>query len=366
VAPPARRPAQPHQAGGLGGHAVGGHQLLLLAHRAEEAQRVGAEADHADDGKRHQAQAGAGRHFQAPTRARGGEHEEGQHETGRHLDPDARYQRDGAGAKVGAGPRRQSQRHGQQQQQQRVVVSAGHGQLEQHRVQAHERDRPAPGMAQVARGPPDQRDRAEARGHCHRLEGPQPAGERQRSGRVAREREQGAIGRVLEGPSDEREDRVGGRFGGDVRVGIQAVQGTHAGEAQVAEHVLGDQRRPQQQDHVCRHDRRDERPHRQRARGEQHQQVARAHQQHQRLEAARADAHAQTFQGARQPVRPAAAAPGYVGSGSGGRAGRQHEDGADHADQAERAECTQRAGPPLRGGCRVCAGWRSSGDRDAG
>ena len=71
---------------------------------------------------------------------------------------------------------------------------------------------------------------------------------------------------MQEGPSDEREDRIGGHFRGHVRVGVEAVQRSQAGEAQVAEDVLGDQRWPQQQDGVCRSDRaregsRGERPH---------------------------------------------------------------------------------------------------------
>ena len=83
---------------------------------------------------------------------------------------------------------------------------------------------------------------------------------------------------------------VGGGFGGDVGVGVEAVQSAQAGEGQVAEHVLGDQRRSQQQDQVREHDRR--RPARAggSARAQrQHEQVARAHDQHQRLEAAAAE-----------------------------------------------------------------------------
>jgi len=63
---------------------------------------------------------------------------------------------------------------------------------------------------------------------------------------------------MQERPSDERVDRIGGRFGGDMRVGVQAVQRTHAREREVAENVLGDQRRPQEQGHVRQQHRRGE------------------------------------------------------------------------------------------------------------
>jgi hypothetical protein len=62
MAPPARSAAEPYQAGRLGGDAVGGHELLLLTHRAEEAERVHAEADDAHRGYRRQAQHPAQRH----------------------------------------------------------------------------------------------------------------------------------------------------------------------------------------------------------------------------------------------------------------------------------------------------------------
>ena len=59
MAPPARRPAQPDQARRLGGNAVRGHQLLLLADRVEEAERMHAEADQPHDRDRQQTRAGA-------------------------------------------------------------------------------------------------------------------------------------------------------------------------------------------------------------------------------------------------------------------------------------------------------------------
>ena len=227
VAPPARRTAQPHQARGLGGHAVDRNKLLLLTHRAEESQRMRAEADQAHGGERHQAQPCSCGYAQAlarAVRAVGGEHEEGQRQPCRDLDSHTRDQgaRSGSEARVRAGGERQC--GGEQQDDQRVVVRAADGQHEQHRVQAQERHRPARRVTEPAGRSRSQRDRAEARGDRDSLQGPQPAGEPQRDGRVAEDREQRAVGRVLEWPSDEREDRVGGRFGSDMGVGVQAVQ----------------------------------------------------------------------------------------------------------------------------------------------
>jgi hypothetical protein len=60
MAPPAGRPAQPDQARCLSRHAVRCHQLLLLADRTDEAERMHTEAgdsyeDHRQQG-RHDAQ----------------------------------------------------------------------------------------------------------------------------------------------------------------------------------------------------------------------------------------------------------------------------------------------------------------------
>jgi hypothetical protein len=92
---------------------------------------------------------------------------------------------------------------------------------------------------------------------------------------------------VLEGPADEPEDRVGGRFGGDMGVRIQAVQSSETREAQVAEHVLGDQWRAEEENHVRDHDRAPKRPLRQRSRGDENHHIAGAEDQHQGLKALR-------------------------------------------------------------------------------
>ncbi len=308
MAPPARRSVQSHKARRLCGDAVDGDELLLLADCAQEPQRVGTEADQPQDRQRAEAERRAPRHSQALSPPRGCEHKKRQHQPGRDLDPDAHDQCAGGGAKARACPGGQCQRGGEQEHQEGVVVRAAHSQLEQHRVQADERGCPARRAAQPAGGPRDHRNGAEAGEHGDRLEGPQPPGDPERRRRVAREREQGPVRGMLEGPSDERKDRIGRRFGGDVGVGVQAVQRSHASEVQVAEHILRDQRRAQEQDHVRRHDRRHDRSQRQRPRRQQDRQVARAHDQRQGLKAGARDAHAEAFQGSRHPARPAAAA----------------------------------------------------------
>ncbi len=348
MSPPRRRATEPHQACGLRGNAVGRHQLLLLAHGVQEPEGVGAKADHAEGPERHEAQPRALYYVHALACPGGGEREEGQQDPGGDLHPHARDDRARRGAQAWAGPHGQRQRAGEQQEDQRVVVCPAHGQLEQHGVQAHECGRPAPGVAEAAGGPRDQRDRAETRGDRDGLEGPEAAREPQRGGRVARECEQRPVGGMQVGPPDEREDRVGGGFSGHVRVGVKAVQCPQAGEAQIAEDVLGDQRRAQEQDQVRRHDRRDEGAHGQGSGAGEHDQVAGAHDQHQRLEAALGDAHAEALQGPRQPPRPAAPASGDVLRGLAGDARGQQKDGRDHAEQPQPGQRPQGAGPSPR------------------
>jgi hypothetical protein len=318
---------------------------------------VRAEADQPDGGHRQQAEHGGAGGPRALAPARRREHEEGQREAGGDLDADADGQRAGAGAKARAGARRKRQRGGERHHDQRVVVRAADGEHEQHGVQADERRGPARRLAELGRRARDQRDGGEAAGDGQGLERPQPAGEPERRRGVAGQREQRPVGGVLVGPADEPEDFVARRLRGDVRVRVQAVQRPQAGEAEVAEDVLGDQRRAQQQDRVRGHDRRDDRPHRQRARERQHEQVARAHDQRQRLKAAGADAHVQALQRAGQPGGPAAAACGHVARGFAGGAGGRQQDSHGDAQQAEHAErARQRSGTRRRaatGGARA-------------
>jgi hypothetical protein len=221
------------------------------------------ETDQPEDRQGGERQHGAREHLEPFAGARGREHQERQHQAGRHLDADARHERacGGAEARVGAG--RQRERGRQHQQDQRVVVRPADRQHEQYRVQPNERRRPAPGVPEATAGSHDQRHRAQAARDRQRLERPQPAGQPQRSRRVAREREQRTVGGVLERPSDEREDGVGRGFRRHVRIRVESVQSPHPPECQVPEHVLGDQRRAEQQDHVGRHDRDHQRAHRQ-------------------------------------------------------------------------------------------------------
>ncbi len=60
---------------------------------------------------------------------------------------------------------------------------------------------------------------------------------------------------MLKGPADEMEHLVGRRFGGDVRIRVKSVQDPQPRERQIAEDVLGDQRRAERHDHVGQHDR---------------------------------------------------------------------------------------------------------------
>jgi hypothetical protein len=52
---------------------------------------------------------------------------------------------------------------------------------------------------------------------------------------------------MLKWPADKRKDGVGWSFRRDVGVGVQPVQHAQASKLEVAEDVLGDERRPEQQ-----------------------------------------------------------------------------------------------------------------------
>jgi hypothetical protein len=123
-------------------HAVGRHELLLLADRADEAKRVGAEADQPEECEQREAQPGGARYAQALAPAgpvpASSEDQEWQCQPGGRLDRHPRDERGGAGAETRVCASREQQRGTQRQQQQRVVVCAADGQLEQHRVQPHE------------------------------------------------------------------------------------------------------------------------------------------------------------------------------------------------------------------------------------
>ncbi len=323
---------------------MGGDELLLLADCAQKAERVHAKADDGDNREGQQCRARAKCHPHTFACTRRSENQKRQGQPCRQLDAHAGDQCAGARAQMGARPprpRRPGGSCGQQQgcsecqHQQRVVVCAAHGQHQHHRVQPHESGGPPRRLAESLGCPRDQCHRAEARSDGDCLECPQPAREPERRDRIADEREQRPVRGVLKRPADETEHLVGGSFGRHMRVGVQSVQRSQARERQIAEHVLRDQRRPKQQDHIRRHDRARQRLHRQRSRANEHERVARAHDQHQRLEAAAAQPEVQPMQRPRQPCRPAAGASGDVLRGRGRRAGANQEERREDSEQPE-------------------------------
>jgi hypothetical protein len=332
-------------------------QLLLLVQRADEAECLRAESHDRDDRQHNDRAEGATQNTRALTPSPWGEHQEGEHQSRRCLHADPHDHQRGRRTHVRARPaclrgrrvfarrralRRQQQRARQHQQHERVVVSAPDRQLEQHGVQADERSRVLRRAAHLARRARRQPDRAEAREHTYRLQRPQSAAKPQWRERIGAEREQRTVGRVLKRPPDEREHRVGRCFGGDVRVRVKAVQHAHARKREITEHVLGEQRRSQQQHDVRQQDRCHDRAHGQRSGREQHRDVARAHHERERLEAVRSDSQPETVQRSRQPPRPAAATGGHVLRRLARRAARHGEHARRHPHQADHPERTQR------------------------
>ncbi len=308
-----------------------------------------AEADQADRAEHEQPEHGALQRRQPLACARRAEQHERQRQAGGHLHADPRHERRRGRAEARRGAGREHQRSRQREQDQRVVVRATHGEHEQHGIQPDEGRRPATRLPEPAGGAHDQRDGAEAAEHGERLERPQPARQPERHEGVAEQREQRAVGGVLVGPAQEGEDFVARGLRRDVRVRVEAVQRAESREADVAEHVLGDQRRPEQQDRVGRHDCCRDRAQAERARRRQHEQVARAHDQAERLKAARADAHAEPLQRPGQPADPAAAARGDVLRGLAGCAGDRQEGRRDDAEQPEQPQRPQQPSPVQRG-----------------
>ena len=290
-----------------------------------------AEADHAHHRHGQQAEGAREGHLEAAPPLPLAENQEGQHEPGRELDADAAGEREGGAARARRRAERQPRSQGEDHE--RVVVGAADGQDQQHRVQAEE-DRREGGRAAESCGgagcEPHGAEAADGREHFQR---PQRPGQAEGRRDVAGEREQRPVGRVLERPADEAEHGVGRGFGGKVRVGVQAVQGAHAGEGDVAERVLGDQGRPERDDHVGRHDPRRQPPQRYRTGACQHHREGAAGDEHQHLETGAAEVRAGTGKRARQPARPAAAVGGDV---PGGRLR-----GVEHEQQQRGQQCQQ-------------------------
>jgi len=197
-----------------------------------------AEADQADDRERHEPQRRAHGDPQALAPAGSAQQHEGQREPRGELHPDGARERGRRGSHVAVDARAQRQREREREQDQRVVVRTADGKHEQHGVQPDERGCPAGRVTDASGRPCDQGDGGEARRDGQGFEEPQGAGHAERGGSVACEREQRAIRRVLEGPAYEPVDGVAAGFGRDVRVRVEPMQGAHAGEGHVPEHVL--------------------------------------------------------------------------------------------------------------------------------
>jgi hypothetical protein len=136
---------------------VGGHELLLLAHGVQEADRMAAEADQPDRREGEQGDAGVEHNREALARPRGGQRQERKQQPGGDLHTHPRCERGRRTAVARSRPgtpwrpgdlscpgaRGQRQRERKGEQDQSVVVGAAHRQHEQHGVQPNERCRPA-------------------------------------------------------------------------------------------------------------------------------------------------------------------------------------------------------------------------------
>jgi hypothetical protein len=344
---------QAEQPSGLRGHAVRRDELLLLSDRPEEAERVRPEADHPDRGHREERREPGERDAQPLAPCALPEHQERQHEPGGQLHADPGRERDRgrtrvrgrallAGRAGACGARAQQQRDREREQYQRVVVRAPDREHQQHRVQPDERERERRGAPEPRGGADGEPDREQAAEHRHRFQRPHAARDAEGDHGVAREREQRTVRRVLIGPAHEREDRIRRRVRGDVRVRVEPVQGAHPRERQIAEDVLGDQRRPEQQHQVGEHDGRRQHRERQRARGDEDDEVGGADHEHQRLEAALPELRARACERPGQPARPAAAVAGDVARRRGGGVDADHGERREQREQADRAGGSER------------------------
>ena len=308
------------------------------------------EADDADRRHGEQAERCGRRDPQARSPGPRGEHEERQHQPGGQLHADAARERDRRGARARPRGCGEQQRECQRHDQQGVVVGAADGEDEQHRVQSEEHGGERRRAAAALGRPRCQPHRKEAADGRQRFQRPQRAGQPERRRRVADEREQRAVRRMLERPADEAEDGVRGDLRRKVRVGVEPVQRSHPGERDVAEDVLGDQRRAEGQDHVCGDDRRGDPADRKRAGACQRQQVGAADDQHQRLETGAAELRAGPGQRAGQPTRPAAAVRRDIARRCLCGVEHEHEDRPHQREQRDRPRQPGEGGQPVRGG----------------
>ena len=313
-----------------------------------------AEADHAEERDGGEAEDRGCSHLQPPAVAARGEHEERHHEPRRQLHPDSARERQRGGARAGRRAGAEQQREAEREDQERVVVGAADGQHEQHRVQSQEHRCEAGGAAQALGRAGREPHRGEAREGRHGFERPQRAGEPQRSGRVAREREQRSIWRVLERPADEVEGGIARSFGREVRVGVEAVQRAHTGEGDVAEDVLGDQRWSEGEDHVGADHRRSQPPQGHGTGARQGEEVGAADDQNQRLELPAAEVRARPGEWAGQPPGPATDVRGHVSRRGLGGVESQHEQRGQQRQQGGPAEDAKQPVQPLRRGRPGC------------
>lgn len=111
-----------------------GDELLLLADRAEEAERMTAEADQRYRCNHDDPEHGALERPSPIPRTRRAEQHERQRQAGRDLHADPGYERCGSRAEARCGPRRERERGRQREDDQRVVVCAADGEHEQHGI----------------------------------------------------------------------------------------------------------------------------------------------------------------------------------------------------------------------------------------
>jgi hypothetical protein len=303
------------------------------------------EADDADDRHGHEPERPRQRDPPALAPALRPECEERQHQPRRQLHADARGKRRCGRPRASVDAGAQQQPTGQREHQHRVVVGAAQSQHQQHRIEPHECGRRRRRAARALRRARRQPDRREAAQRSQRFERPQAARDAQRHDRVAEQREQRSVWRVHEWPADERERGVAGGLRRDVRVRVQAVQRAHAREGDVAEDILGDQRRTERDDHVRQRHRRRQRAQRQPPRARQCQQVAAAHDEHQQLEVGARQVIAGAVQRARQPRRPRS---GFDGNEQRRRLRRVELEHQQRCQRADHPQCTQRAERPRR------------------
>ncbi len=302
-----------------------------------------AETDQRDDPDAEENERRASGHLHALAGPVGRQHDEGQREPGGHLDAHPDRHRSARCAKPRTGTRRQQHRGAEQHHHQRVVVRAADRHHQEDGIQADECRRPAPRVAELTRRRRHKPDTGEAGCDGHRFERPQARGQAERRKRIARQRKQRAVRRVLVEPPYELKGRVGGRVGGHMCIGVEPVKRAQPGEVQVAEHVLGYERRPEEQDHVREHDRPRDRAHRKPLGDHQHEQIARAHDQHQRLEAPGCYAHVEALERTSQPAGPAPDARRHILGGSRGRPGGHQEDA--RRDRERGRPCRPSAAP---------------------